>query len=256
MPPVDRARAESFGQDAAGYDRFRPSYPAALVDFLVTDRPIDTLDVGCGTGIAAQLFVDRGCRVLGIEPDERMAAVARARGIDVEIARFEAWDANERQFDLVTSGQAWHWVDPVLGVQRIADVLRPGGRFGCFWNWATLEPDLRSSIVGEYERRAISRDAYYVAYGLNNTGLAEQRTTSFVEHGAFDDVEMRMFPWVIEYTRDAWLEQLRTQSGHRLLPEKSREDVLAAVGDVIDSRGGMLPVQFETWLVTGYRRPA
>src|SRR4051794_29025347 len=41
------------------------------------------LDVGCGTGIASQLFLDRGCEVVGVEPDERMAAVARRRGVSV-----------------------------------------------------------------------------------------------------------------------------------------------------------------------------
>ncbi|MCU1426215.1 MAG: methyltransferase type 11, partial [Actinomycetia bacterium] len=85
----ERGRAESFGADAARYDRARPSYPAALVDALTVDEPHEVLDIGCGTGIASRLFAARGCHVLGVEIDERMAAVAREHGIDVELGAFE-----------------------------------------------------------------------------------------------------------------------------------------------------------------------
>ena len=81
MLHTDRKRAESFGQDAASYDRLRPSYPDQLIQELLADGPSDVLDVGCGTGIAGALLAARGCRVLGVEPDERMAALARAKGL-------------------------------------------------------------------------------------------------------------------------------------------------------------------------------
>jgi SAM-dependent methyltransferase len=52
----------------------------------------DVLDVGCGTGIAARQFQAAGCRVLGVDPDARMADLTRQSGIEVEEAKFEAWD--------------------------------------------------------------------------------------------------------------------------------------------------------------------
>ncbi|MBO0837835.1 MAG: SAM-dependent methyltransferase, partial [Actinobacteria bacterium] len=56
-PHRQRQVAESFGADAARYDRARPSYPSALVDGIVAGSPgRDVLDVGCGTGIAARQF--------------------------------------------------------------------------------------------------------------------------------------------------------------------------------------------------------
>jgi SAM-dependent methyltransferase len=80
-----RDRAESFGQVAQEYDRYRPSYPAALIDVLAALRPHAVLDVGCGTGKAASLLVERGLSVLGVEIDPQMAAVARGHGIEVEV---------------------------------------------------------------------------------------------------------------------------------------------------------------------------
>jgi SAM-dependent methyltransferase len=84
-----RQVAESFGGDAARYDRTRPPYPAALVEAIVAASPgPGFLDVGCGTGIEARQFQAAGCRVLGVEPDARMAEFARRSGVEVEVARF------------------------------------------------------------------------------------------------------------------------------------------------------------------------
>jgi trans-aconitate methyltransferase len=88
---VDRERAEAF-DDASRYDRTRPSYPDELVADLLAGRPATIFDVGCGTGIASRLFRGDGRELLGVEPDPRMAAVARAHGLRVEAARFEEWD--------------------------------------------------------------------------------------------------------------------------------------------------------------------
>ncbi len=47
-----------------------------------------------------------------------------------------------RVFDAVIAGQTWHWVDPVAGAAKAADVLRPGGRIAVFWNVFQFPPDL------------------------------------------------------------------------------------------------------------------
>src|SRR4051794_5660451 len=94
QPHEHRQMAESFGSDADRYDRARPRYPAALVDRIIAASPgRDVLDIGCGTGIEARQFEAAGCRVLGVEPDARMAEVARRGGLEVDVATFEAWDA-------------------------------------------------------------------------------------------------------------------------------------------------------------------
>ncbi|MGH8880500.1 MAG: class I SAM-dependent methyltransferase, partial [Stackebrandtia sp.] len=109
-PHQHRDVAESFGADAARYDRTRTRYPAELID-QIAGPGRDVLSVGTGTGIEARQLAEVGCRVLGVEPDERMAAFARDHGSDVEVATFEDWDPAGRDFDAVIAATAWHWVD-------------------------------------------------------------------------------------------------------------------------------------------------
>lgn len=249
----DRSRASSFGDDAELYDRARPSYPSAMVDDLLAAHPQRVLDVGCGTGIAAQLFVDRGCDVLGVEPDERMAAVARRRGITVELSAFEEWDDGGRRFDLLVSGQAWHWVEPVAGARKAAKVLVPGGRFGLFWNRDSPAPELRGPLDEVYQRhvpglRSFSRPRLRSDVEQRRTWVEGLR-----EHGGFVDVDLRIYEsdWV--YDTEQCIAVLSTHSDHLTMDPDLRARLLDDVRRVIDEAGGRVPIHDETLLVTGTR---
>jgi SAM-dependent methyltransferase len=74
----------------AEYERYRPGYPPALIQHL-RERgalPLSAVvaDVGSGTGISAELFLDAGCKVFAIEPSAAMreAAFANAQSLDFD----------------------------------------------------------------------------------------------------------------------------------------------------------------------------
>ena len=248
-----RQVAESFGADAERYDRARPSYPGAVVDRIVAACPgRDVLDVGCGTGIAARQFLAAGCRVLGVDPDARMAELARRSGVETEVATFEAWDSAGREFVAVIAGQAWHWVDPVAGAARAARVLRPGGRLAVFWNAAQLPPDLGAAFAAVYgevqpglpfnpwARPAL--EAYAIMSGKAADGMRQS--------GVFGDPEEWRFDWEWPYTRDEWLDQLPTFGGHSKIPPAKLDELLAGIGAAVDAAGGGFTMRYTTVVVT------
>src|SRR5215472_12200420 len=150
---LQRQVAEGFGGDAERYDRARPTYPADLVDRIIAASPgRDILDVGCGTGICARLFQAAGCRVLGVDPDPRMAELAGRGGTVAEIAKFEDWDPAGRAFDAVIAAQAWHWVDPVAGAAKAAQALRADGRLAMFWHVFQAPPDMSEAFAAVYRQ--------------------------------------------------------------------------------------------------------
>ncbi len=247
----DRRRAESFGADAERYERARPTYPDALIDALVADRPRRVLDVGCGTGKVARLFADRGCDVVGVEPDPRMAAAARRYGTDVDDGSFEQWDPRDRTFDLVVAGQAWHWVDPAVGPVKAASVLVPGGRIGLFWNVGVLPVELKAALDDVYRRVAPGLDEYSVLLGNAGPRRYGAGATGLRDAGVFADVTVRRFEHRRDYTTDEWLDQLLTHSDHATLDQAVRDELLVAVAGVVNRAGGHVEVRYGTWLVTG-----
>ncbi len=243
---VDAFRAGSFGDDAEAYDRSRPGYPDALADFLA-DGGVDVLDVGCGTGKLGRLLAERGCCVLGVEHDARMADVARRHGLDVEVAAFESWDDRGRRFDLVASAQAWHWIHPVVGAARAAEVLRPGGRLAVIWYLYALEPAMRAVLDEIYERHMPESS---VVLGID---AVDEGLLGVDETGAFGPQSFRRDVWEQTYTASEWCDQLPTHSDHRVLPPDRRAALLDAVGAAIDANGGRLTVTYTTLCITAVR---
>lgn len=250
---TDRDRAESFGADAERYDRARPSYPAALVDDLMAGGIRRVLDVGCGTGKAGRLFMDRGCEVLGLEPDERMAAVARRHGLTVEVTTVEAWTPEPEAFDLVVSGQAWHWVDPSIGPARVGQALRPSGRLAVFWNGSRHQPATAVALDRAYEEFAAELRQESVVLGTMRRPFADD-IAALAATELFEPAETRLYPWEQVIERDEWIDQLRTHSDHSSLPPERLEPLLAAVAKEIDGLGGAITVLYQTSMITAVRR--
>jgi SAM-dependent methyltransferase len=248
----DRTRACSFGGDAERYDRARPSYPPALIDVLMHGQVRDVLDVGCGTGIAARQLQVRGATVLGIEPDRRMTAVARRQGLDVELSSFEGWDAQGRTFDLLISGQAWHWVDPRRGAQQAARVLRPGGTFAAFWNSGKLDDAARRRADDVYDRLAPGLDDYSVALGNSDPKRFELAMEGLRAARAFVEPQLLTFDWQARYSIAAWLDQLPTHSDHASLGERRLGQLLGALGEAF-TEFDQLIVTYRTWAVVAER---
>jgi len=253
----DRVRAGSFGADAEQYDRSRPTYPPELIDDLLADLPVaghaSVLDVGVGTGIVSRLFLARGCSVVGVEPDERMAVLARRYGIRVEPGTFEEWVRNERKFDVVVSGQAWHWVDPARGAAKAATALRSGGHIGLFWNQGLHRPPLKESLEHAYRLIAPGLDGYSIALGKIDDDRFDRTAQSLRATGAFDRIEVRTYSWSRTYTTGQWLDQLPTHSDHRALSPERLALLLGEVGRTVDGVGGTFEMDYRTWLVTATR---
>lgn len=258
-PHQARGAAESFGADAEGYDRARPSYPQALIERLVTTGTGGkVLDVGCGTGIAARQLQAAGCHVLGIEPDERMAEVARASGLDVEVATFEDWDPADRKFDLVVAAQAWHWVDPVAGAAKAAQVLHPGGSLAVFWNAFEPPPELTQAFAAVYRRvqTGLPFNPWVQPALEGYLALCAKAVDTMRRSGDFAEPEQWRFDWDRSYTRQEWLELVPTIAGHSQIPPTKLDELLSGIGAAIEAAGGTFPMHYVTVAVTAVRTTA
>jgi SAM-dependent methyltransferase len=125
----------SFGAVAADYDRLRPGPPDAAVRWLLPERRQVAVDLAAGTGLLGRRLARDVGQVVAVEPDDRMAAVLRARSPGVAAIRGTAEEIPlaSASADGVFVSSAWHWLDPGRAVGEIARVLRDGGRLGIIW---------------------------------------------------------------------------------------------------------------------------
>jgi SAM-dependent methyltransferase len=237
-----RDRADSFGSVAESYDRYRPDYPSALIDELVAGNPTNALDVGCGTGKVAVPLRERGLCVLGIEPDDRMASVARGHGVPVEVSSFESWEPAGRTYDLLTAGHSWHWVDPAAGLAKAAAILPPGGTVALFWNYHVLEKSLLAAFDDAYRSHAPE----LTVVGRDPSGSEDpdpfQGSNDFVSLGS------RTYRWLRLLTAEEWTSMLATFSDHAALGESRLNDLQRALREAIAQSGGLVRSQCGTYL--------
>ena len=133
---IDDARSLSFGEEAAAYERGRPSYPPEAIDWLLQKNARNVLDLGAGTGKLTVRLVERGLDVVAVDPIPEMLEVLRTSlpGTPALLGSAEDIPLPDDSVDTVLVAQAWHWFDPERATQEVSRVLRPGGRIGLVWN--------------------------------------------------------------------------------------------------------------------------
>jgi len=133
----DRRRlAATFGSVADLYERARPGYAPAAIDWLLPPTARRVLDLAAGTGKLTAALVDRGLDVVAVEPAPEMLAqlVARLSTVDARAGTAEHTGLPDNDVDAVLIAAALHWFERPAADHEIARVLRPGGVVGVFTN--------------------------------------------------------------------------------------------------------------------------
>ena len=127
---------------AEDYDRYRQRYPTAEIltrlrewcgltpDWLIAD-------VGAGTGMLAEVFLENSNRVLAIEPNPDMRNQMRSSvethlghptpQLEILDATAEATALPDASIDLIAAGRAFHWFDKDRALAEFRRILKPHG---------------------------------------------------------------------------------------------------------------------------------
>jgi SAM-dependent methyltransferase len=208
----------SFGPAAEAYERFRPGYPAEAVVWVAGETPRRVLDVGAGTGKLTRVLLAGRHEVVAVEPDTAMrnAFAALLPQVDVVAGSAEALPFPDRSFDVVVTGQAFHWFDLDRALPEIARVLRADGTFGVLAN-------LRDESV------AWVAELGAVLHGEDGTGYSHEGDEPESFGPLFGPVEHADFAHVHELDVEGLVGLAASRSYALTLPEAEREALLARV---------------------------
>jgi SAM-dependent methyltransferase len=217
------------------YDRSRPTYPDELIDVVAGFGP-RILEIGPGTGQATRALTERGGDVTAVELGPRLATIAQrnAPKARVVVADFDAWEPERAGFDVVTAFTAFHWLDPQTKYAKAARLLRPDGVL------AIAEVAHVRVLGGDPFWEEVQEDYDAVVPSPDNAPppfideVGDLRDD--VERSCcFADVEVRQFPWEVEYTGDEYVDVLRTYSpnirGEPATVEELLRRIRARIGD-------------------------
>jgi ubiquinone/menaquinone biosynthesis C-methylase UbiE len=214
-------QATSFGAAAAEYERSRPEYPAAAVDWIVPGEARTVADVGAGTGKLTRAVRDRGLEVTAVEPSDEMRKRLESElpGVPALAGTGERLPLLDASLDLVTYAQAWHWVDEAAALAEAARVLRPGGRLACVWNVRVDDSGWMRELADLIER-----------FGSNT--MVDPGFAFAGSHG-FGETERLAVPWSRPMTEEQLVELLASRSYMILAPEEERRELFAAARELV-----------------------
>ena len=121
---------DNFSSGSDQYAQFRPTYPDALFDYLLTLVPHrqNAWDCGTGNGQVAIVLADHFDHVAATDlSGSQLASALPHQRIDYSVQPAEKTNFPNTYFDLITVAQAIHWFDFDAFYREVDRTIRPGG---------------------------------------------------------------------------------------------------------------------------------
>jgi SAM-dependent methyltransferase len=171
---------QRFSNRVDNYIRYRPGYPAAILDLLRERCGLSPqariADIGFGTGILTRMLLENGNTVFGIEPNQEMreagerllAGFPNFRSVD---GTAEKTLLEHQSVEFVAAAQAAHWFDREPARREFLRILQPGGWLVLLWNERLTEG---TPFLTEYERLLLE-------FGTDYAEVRHERTTDVIK---------------------------------------------------------------------------
>ena len=240
-----------FSNRADNFVKFRPGYPQEVIPFLEQQLSLQKdfciADIGSGTGLFAEPLLQKGYKVICIEPSEDMRNAAQTRlghytNFTSRCHKAESTGLRSTSVDLITVAQAFHWLDPEETRKEFQRLLKPGGHIVLAWNIQKTDTPFLKAYADLKETYRIDESP--------TTESDEQQIAELFYPGRFRKI---IFPNVQLLNFDALKGQLLSVSHSPLPGHPSYETMISALVQlfVACNENGFVRMEFETTLYWG-----
>lgn len=246
---------ERFSNRVQDYVKYRPGYPAGLLDLLReecglrADASCVIADVGSGTGLLAELFLKQGNRVFGVEPnaDMRKAGEEYLQGFPNFVSvkgSAESTTLSDGSVNFVTAGQAFHWFEPAATRREFSRVLAPGGWVVLVWNHRRMD----TPFARDYE-------ALLKHYGTDYEKVRASYPEAHTVRDFFGEVPCigRDLQYAQTFDWNGLAGRLHSSSYAPTLEHKNYAPMMAELRRLFDAHAenGLLAMEYETKIYLG-----
>ncbi|HEU4384737.1 MAG TPA: class I SAM-dependent methyltransferase [Anaeromyxobacteraceae bacterium] len=198
---IHPAARAGFAAGAEIYQRSRPDYPAAALEWLARELALGAgpvLDVAAGTGKLTRQLRPLAPHLVAVEPVAAMRRVLSAAlpGVSVVGGRAEALPFRSAWAGAALAGQAFHWFDGRAALEELHRVLWPGGGLGLLWNHRDESVDWMRRLTEIVE--PVAGDAPRFRSGRWREAFAAQDLFGPLQEATFDHAQTGSPELVVE----------------------------------------------------------
>lgn len=173
---------DNFSTQSDLYKKFRPTYPKALYDYVLSfvDTKNFAWDCATGNGQVAGVLADHFNKVFASDISQKQLDNAVQKpNIEYVLCPAEKTPFHDHLFNLITVGQAFHWFDFDSFFEEIRRVSEPGGVVA-IWGYGLLKIDenldpiiykFYNNIVGsfwDFERKYVEDHYTTIPFPFEN----------------------------------------------------------------------------------------
>lgn len=186
---------ERFSDRVDMYVKYRPGYPQEAVEYLYNivgfRSDSEIADIGAGTGIFSKLLVERGSKLIAVEPnlamreagEKELGGEPNYRSVS---GSAEATGLPDGSVDFIVCAQAFHWFDRSAAQYEFHRILKPGGKAVLIWNSRLTQG---TPFLEEYEQLLHKYGTDYDK--VNHRNISKESLNSFFKNGGPQEVQFR-----------------------------------------------------------------
>ncbi len=251
---MNRPPEERFSDRVENYIRYRPRYPWEIIPLLERETGLSPhaaiADIGSGTGISSEMFLQAGYQVTGVEPNRPMREAAERllagypafRSVD---GSAQATTLADDSIDLVVAAQAFHWFDTPETRTEFDRILKPGGHVALIWNERKTDA---TPFLREYENLLLHFGTDYAEIRHENIGPAS--LARFFPGG----YSVHSFPNYQKFDFDSLKGRLLSSSYTPAAGHPAHEPMLAELRHIheLHQTGGEVVIEYDTKIYLGH----
>jgi len=241
----------TFDNVALSYDNSRPAYMEELYADIFNYKCINShckvLEIGIGTGKATLPVLETKCNLIGIEPGENLANLAKLRfkeydNFFLNISTLQDYECPPQAFDFIYSATAFHWIPEEYGYKRVYQLLKSGGAFARFAYHAGSDKG-RKTLADEiqmlYQKyfRATKAPKEY------REEDAKKLADTAAKYG-FTNIKYKLYQTTKDFTADEYIQLLTTYPDHMSLAAQDRKQLFDGIYSAINKHGGIITVYY------------
>jgi SAM-dependent methyltransferase len=245
---MSKAPTERFSDRVDNYVRYRPGYPAEVLEALRLECGLRAdhviAEIASGTGIFTRLLLENGNKVFAVEPNAEM----RAAGSQLKetypnvvpvLGTAEETTLAAASVDFVVAAQAAHWFHPQKARAEFARILKPRGWCVLLWN---ERPVSGTGFLEDYEQLLHTHCAEYKEKRHGKTAVIVRE---FFGEGQYQE---RIFKYAQQFDLAGLTGRLLSSSYCPLEGDKNYEPMLRELERIFNlhARENKVQIDYDT----------
>ncbi len=236
----------TFGTIGKLYDSARTGYVNEVIED-VAKLGTTFLEVGCGTGKATKALAEKGCDIIGLDISQDLIDIAKQNtshlyNVAYIKSSFEDTLLSENSFDVITSAQAWHWVDPKVAYKKANKLLKNDGYLAVLWK------------AQEYEKTELLSNVKKLFF-RNCPDFSKKRSLGFIQDDIensdqFNKVDKKVYRSELEFSKEDYANLVSTMSWVINMPEEYRDNFMTKLNNLLDTQPDKITVPYRYNLLT------